>query len=101
MWFGTWRDGLFKYDPTIDKTTIYTHNAQQRHSLNSNRVNHIRELSTEAIWIATENGIAILNENNEDFTRITTAQGLPSNQILAFTEDRSEEHTSELQSREN
>ncbi|TYR37878.1 hypothetical protein FXV77_00910 [Sphingobacterium phlebotomi] len=87
IWFGTWRDGLFKYDPTIDKTTIYTHNIQQPHSLNSNRVNHIRELSTGAIWVATENGIAILNENNEDFTRITTAEGLPSNQILTFTED--------------
>lgn len=87
IWFGTWRDGLFKYDPAVDQTRIYTHNTQQPHSLNSNRVNHIRELSTGAIWVATENGIAVLNENNDNFTRITTAQGLPSNQILAFTED--------------
>ncbi len=87
IWLGTWRDGLFKYDPATDQTSRYTHDIQQPYSLNSNRVNHIHELSTGAIWVATENGIAILNENKKDFNRITTADGLPSNLILTLTED--------------
>src|SRR5690606_41147202 len=87
IWLGTWRDGLLKYDPTSDQTKWYTHNIQHPRSLNSDRVNRIYETTKGKIWAATENGIAVLNDNQEDFMRITTADGLPSNQ-------RSEEHTS-------
>lgn len=87
LWLGTWRDGLLQYNPTNEQTKWYTHDMQQVHSLNSDRVNHIYETSTGAIWVATENGIAVLNDNKEDFTRITTSEGLPTNQILTFTED--------------
>lgn len=87
IWLGTWRDGLLKYDPATDQTKWYTHDMQHPHSLNSDRVNHIYETTAGTIWVATENGIAVLNDNKEDFTRITTAEGLPANQILTFTED--------------
>lgn len=87
IWLGTWRDGLVNYNPNTGETRRYMRNPNQPHSLNSNRVNYIYETRVGEIWVATENGIAILANNKADFRRLTTLDGLPSNQILALTED--------------
>lgn len=89
IWLGTWRDGLFKYNPRNGETKRYTHNTRQSRSLNSDRVNYVYQTTKGEIWVATENGIAILAKNGIDFHRLTKSDGLPSNQILAITEDAS------------
>src|SRR5690606_40656090 len=99
---------------------IFRHDRNNPKSLNSNRVNRVYQDSNNFIWIATENGLAQWSADGTPVRRITKKDGLPSNLILAMEEDnegnlwisttrglvrlrlqRSEEHTSELQSREN
>ncbi|WP_028296069.1 ligand-binding sensor domain-containing protein [Olivibacter sitiensis] len=87
IWLSTWRDGAIRLSPQTGDLLRFAHEAQDKQSLNSNRVNRVFQNSKGEIWIATENGIAIWNEKTNKFRRITKEDGLPSNLILGFEED--------------
>lgn len=90
LWFTTWRDGLFKLDPEEDKPTRFVHDPKDHSTISSNRVNRVFQDSKGKIWVATESGLCIYDENNQSFKRFTSKDGLPSNLILAMQEDDSE-----------
>lgn len=87
IWAGTWRDGLYYYNPTIGQSGTYTYDPHDPRSLGSNRVNRILEDSKNRIWIATEGGLCQLDAGREGFSRYGTQHGLPTNLILAMLED--------------
>lgn len=80
LWAGTYRDGLYYYDPRTGKKG----NLLQHH-----RINSIFEDHAGVHWVATESGF--YQWSNQKLTRYTTAEGFPSNIIYAVIED--EKHT--------
>ncbi|MFC3199069.1 two-component regulator propeller domain-containing protein [Parapedobacter deserti] len=87
IWAGTWRDGLYYFNPKTGEKGLFVHRADEPSSIGSNRVNRIFEDSSRTIWVATEGGLCRLNPVNDTFRRFGTAQGMPSNLILAMLED--------------
>ncbi|MGK6349854.1 ligand-binding sensor domain-containing protein [Parapedobacter sp. DT-150] len=87
IWAGTWRDGLYCFDPKSGETRLFAHDVQEPNSIGSNRVNRIIEDSGGHIWVATEGGLCKWNASDNRFVRYGTAHGLPSNLILAMLED--------------
>lgn len=88
IWVGTWRDGLFCYNPNTQYFKHYTHRQDDLNSLPNNRVNSIFEDSKNQIWIATEGGMAKKKSNQDSFENIGLDEGMPSNVTLAFLEDK-------------
>ncbi|MFD2599705.1 two-component regulator propeller domain-containing protein [Sphingobacterium corticis] len=87
IWLTTWRNGIIRYDRKKGSFEQYIHNPKDKNSLNSNRANRIFQDAQGQIWIGTESGIALWRASSNDFSRITTRDGLPSNLVLGFEED--------------
>lgn len=87
IWIGSYRDGLYRLDPKTGKSDNFSYEANSKTSLPSNRINNIYESSKKQIWLATENGLCLLNKDGKSFTSYNTANGLPSNVIYGLLED--------------
>jgi len=87
IWVGTWRDGLFYFNPSTQKSGRLIHQVGNPNSLSSNRVNRIFQDSKNNIWIATEGGLCMFDKKTSNFTQFNKQSGLPSNLILSLLED--------------
>lgn len=87
IWAGTWRDGLYYWNPHTGQKGSYIHRAADPASLASNRVNRIYQDRNGRLWVATEGGLSRLDRKEGTFRRYGTSQGFPSNLILAMLED--------------
>lgn len=87
LWMGTYRDGLFRFDPKTQQFKTYRYDQKNPASLCNNKVNMIFQDSSKALWFATENGLCRLNSNGNGFTRYGTVGGFPSNVIYALCQD--------------
>jgi signal transduction histidine kinase/ligand-binding sensor domain-containing protein/DNA-binding response OmpR family regulator len=65
----------------------YFNNAKNPNSLVADDVNSIIQDHRGLFWIATKEGISILNKKTGKFINIEEKQGLPSNNILTVLED--------------
>ncbi len=88
IWAGTWRDGVYYYNPKSGERGKFTHDAANPKSLSSNRVNRVFQDHDKDLWIATEGGLSKLDSSSKEFIHYTTRQGLPSNLILSVLEDQ-------------
>src|SRR5690606_5035040 len=102
MWIGT-ADGLIRYDGF--KIYRYEHNPQDETSITNNNINVIVEDAQNRLWVGTSQGLSIYDREKDHFInvdRIPANKGhLKNGYVTSIAFDRSEEHTSELQSREN
>jgi len=89
IWVGTWRDGLYFYNPTTKKKGVYYYDQQDENTLPSNRITHIMETSNHQIWAATEEGIGRLNKKQDRFERLHFQHNADEQGVLvcAFLED--------------
>ncbi|MDB5130590.1 MAG: hybrid sensor histidine kinase/response regulator [Mucilaginibacter sp.] len=87
IWAGTYRDGLYYFNPHTGLSGRFKYDAQNKLSLSNNKVNRIFQDGDNDLWIATENGLCKLNPDKRNFTRLNTANGLPSNVIYAILQD--------------
>lgn len=87
FWLGSYREGLYYYNPRTGKKGSYTYQSDDPQSLGNNRINRIFEDRKGSIWLATEGGLCRMNPQTGKFRRFTTANGLPSNLILSMLED--------------
>lgn len=87
FWLGSYREGIYYFNPRTGKKGSYTYQSNDAHSLSNNRINRIIEDRLGDIWIATEGGLCKMNPKTGKFRRFTTANGLPSNLILSMLED--------------
>lgn len=88
IWAGTYRNGLYWFDPHSRQTGHFLYDPEHPGSLSSNRINRILEDTDGRMWFATEGGLCRLNADGRDFRRYTTANGFPSNVVFAMLEDR-------------
>ncbi|WP_224997875.1 two-component regulator propeller domain-containing protein [Cesiribacter sp. SM1] len=88
LWAGTYRDGLYYYNPATRQKGFYKNEAQNASSLSNNAVNGIFEDSKHNLWITTEDGLNLFNRKEKQFRRINTEEGLPSNVTYRVLEDK-------------
>lgn len=86
-WAGTFSDGLYYFNPVSKTHGSYKYDRKDSTSLSDNSVNKLFEDTRGQLWVATENGLCLFNKATRNFTRFTTANGLPSNIIYAMLED--------------
>jgi signal transduction histidine kinase/ligand-binding sensor domain-containing protein/DNA-binding response OmpR family regulator len=71
MWFGT-KNGLNRFDGYQFKS--YQFNKEDKHSIGNNFIHTICKYDSKNYWIGTEDGIYILNLENEKFTHFPLAE---------------------------
>ncbi|MDW3646157.1 MAG: two-component regulator propeller domain-containing protein [Bacteroidia bacterium] len=68
FWFGTFREGLLRYDPKRQTTHWYRHEYGNPHSLGGNNVWSIAEGKDGRLWIGTiGGGLSIYDPGRDDF----------------------------------
>lgn len=66
LWFGTKGSGVYRWDAKKNTVKQYS-NEINAHSLTSNFINDIHQVADEELWIATDDGINVLNLNTGSF----------------------------------
>ncbi|GAA4306931.1 ligand-binding sensor domain-containing protein [Compostibacter hankyongensis] len=87
LWAGTYREGLYYFNPSTKTSGHFAYDPADRESLNNNRVNSVFEDRRGNMWFATEGGLCKLDSGRKHFQRFTTRNGLPSNVIYAILDD--------------
>ncbi|QCX37414.1 response regulator [Aureibaculum algae] len=89
LWAGTYWNGLFFYDPSTNKSGVYSkQDLNVNNGISSNAINGIFEDSEQNIWITTENGLNLFHRNSKDFKKYDVNDGFPSSAFYAIIEDR-------------
>ncbi|OXA93863.1 hybrid sensor histidine kinase/response regulator transcription factor [Flavobacterium hercynium] len=86
-WAGSYRDGLFYYNPKTKKKEVFIYDYKNPNGISNNSINYIFEDSTKNLWFATENGLNLFDKKNRTFKRFTTKNGFPSNVVYSILED--------------
>ncbi len=69
LWFGTYAQGLFRYDETTDSFTNYAHDPTDSSSLRDNDLRVIFEDSRHNIWVGSNGGgLNLFNRKTGKFT---------------------------------
>jgi len=88
IWVGGYA-GVDVISKNSGRVVHYTHNDNDSNSLVANNVNSVMQDSRGLVWIATRDGLSILNLKTNRFTSLTKDNGLPDNSILNILEDNS------------
>ena len=87
LWAGTYSDGLYFYNPTTNKNGYFKYNPAIATSISNNHINGIFQDTESNIWVTTENGLNLLNADEQGFTKFSTKDGFPSNVFYGILED--------------
>ena len=87
LWAGSYSEGLFFYNPKTDETGLYTYEENRKDGIAHNHINGIFQDTKNHIWVTTENGLNLLDENKKEFRKYTVKDGFPSNVFYALLED--------------
>ncbi|MFC6103069.1 ligand-binding sensor domain-containing protein [Olivibacter domesticus] len=90
IWAGTWRDGLYFYNPNTNKKGLYTHMEGNDKSLASNRITNIKESRNKELWVGTEEGLCYLNKEKDNFIRYNFQRSSEGILVCAILEDEQE-----------
>jgi len=88
IWIGGYM-GVAEVGKKDNRIIHYRHLEGTPNSLVADNVNSITQDSRGLIWIATRDGLSILNPNTNKFTSLLKESGLPDNSILNVLEDNS------------
>ena len=67
IWVATLGGGLGLYNPDKDDFIIYKRDSENTDSISSNKLNALYEDTKGNLWIATEKGFCLYNENSNSF----------------------------------
>lgn len=89
LWFGSYINGIFKYNKKTGSFTNYMHSAWDPASLCGNDVRTIFEDPDGNMWFGTNNGgLSKLPKNSDKFVNYSTFnKALPDNNIRAICQD--------------
>lgn len=90
LWFGSYANGLFRYNKKTDSFTNFTHKANDPASLCLNDVRTIIEDSKGNLWVGTNGGgLSLLPAGSNKFINYTPQNsGISSDYIRALAEDK-------------
>ncbi len=89
LWIGSWGGGINYYDT---RTQTFSKAFDVEHPLNGTRIaaNTVLDLEKgpgNTLWIATYNGLSVLDINRQTFTNYFTIDGLPDKSVTTLTYD--------------
>ncbi|WP_291152014.1 hybrid sensor histidine kinase/response regulator transcription factor [Flavobacterium sp. UBA7680] len=87
LWAGSYRDGLFYYNPKTKKKEVFIYDYKNPNGISNNSINYIFEDSFKNLWFATENGLDLFDKKTRTFKKFTTKNGFPSNVVYSILED--------------
>ncbi|MCC9063693.1 hybrid sensor histidine kinase/response regulator transcription factor [Flavobacterium piscisymbiosum] len=87
LWAGSYRDGLFYYNPKTKKKEVFIYDYKNPNGISNNSINYIFEDSSKNLWFATENGLDLFDKKTRAFKKFTTKNGFPSNVVYSILED--------------
>lgn len=87
FWIGTHGGGLNKLDRKTGVFTRYEHNVSDPHSISSNMLTSITEDEEGYLWIGTRAGLNRFDPATEQFSHLTTEDGLPHNDVACVLSD--------------
>ncbi|MFC5683082.1 hybrid sensor histidine kinase/response regulator [Flavobacterium sp. MAHUQ-51] len=87
FWAGSYRDGLFYYNPKTHEKVVYKYDFNNNKSISNDFINSIFQDKQNNLWIATENGLNLFDYNKREFKKFTTKDGFPSNVIYSILQD--------------
>ena len=67
LWFGTYARGLYSYDPDSGRLKTYRHSSADPTSLSSNIVYRTFEDHAGNLWVATDDGLDLLDRDKQSF----------------------------------
>ncbi|MBF9254027.1 response regulator [Pontibacter sp. 172403-2] len=79
-------NGVDVFNKETGKSTYFSHDPKNPHSLVSNNVMYIHRDGQHNIWIGTTEGLELYNEKKGTFTHFTMEDGLPSNTVVTILE---------------
>ncbi|MBA4283750.1 MAG: hybrid sensor histidine kinase/response regulator [Candidatus Puniceispirillum sp.] len=87
LWAGSYRDGLFYYNPKTKEKVVYKHDFKNDKSISNDFITSIFQDQQNNLWIATENGLNLFDTRKKEFRKYTTKDGFPSNVIYSILQD--------------
>lgn len=88
IWFATYSNGVYCYNPETEKYTNYTYDKNDPGSISHYKIICMFVDSKQRLWFATESrGICMFDEKNGKFTRYGTKDGLSNDVIYKILED--------------
>jgi signal transduction histidine kinase/ligand-binding sensor domain-containing protein len=93
IWFGTWGNGLRYFQPGEGLLRTYRFSRGNPESIPDNRVQLLHRSTDGTIWVGTESGLVIYDEQKGTFNRVMHQPigwpplGFAATQTLAFSED--------------
>ena len=94
MWFGTYRNGLNRFDPKTGEFTRFMHDPDKPHSIAKGRIRAIYEDSQGVFWIGLQNGLNTMDRSSGEFIHYHAdpldETSLPNEYVQAFFEDEEE-----------
>ncbi len=87
LWLGTNGGGLNRFLPENEFFTHYRSDTTDSTSLSSDFLLSLHEDRAGNLWIGTNNGLNKFRREQKNFSRYTTAHGLPDNVIYDILED--------------
>ncbi|WP_231463565.1 two-component regulator propeller domain-containing protein [Pedobacter sp. Leaf132] len=88
IWAGTFNDGIIRFRLDRNDVSQYKNDPKNIKSLSHNTINGVLQDSKKNIWISTDGGgLNLYNPKENNFTRITSKDGLPSNFLFRIIED--------------
>jgi ligand-binding sensor domain-containing protein/signal transduction histidine kinase/DNA-binding response OmpR family regulator len=90
LWFGTYSQGLFRYDKSTDSFIQYRHDPANPQSLSGNDVRVIYEDAKRNLWIGTNGGgLCMLDKGRQTFINYQPANSpLIASDIRAIADDK-------------
>jgi len=71
VWFATWGDGLYRYDPKKRSWKHYSNDVNDTNSITDNQVNCLTIDEHQQMWVGTGNGLCRYDAKKDAFVRIT------------------------------
>jgi len=91
LWAGSYRDGLFYYNPKTKEKVVYKHDFNNGKSISNDFITSIFQDQQNNLWIATENGLNLFDKRKKEFKKFTTKDGFPSNVIYSVLQDEKQD----------
>ncbi|WP_461532170.1 hybrid sensor histidine kinase/response regulator transcription factor [Sinomicrobium sp.] len=87
LWAGTYWDGLYYFNPNTGKKGVFRYDRSDSLSISSNVINGLFVDSSQRLWVTTEHGLNLFQQDSATFKRYTRTDGLPSNVTYSMLED--------------
>ena len=91
IWVGSYRDGLFYFNPKTKNKGVHKYVPGTKNSLSNNRVNSIIEGRNSEMWLGTEGGLCKFDTKKGHYTTYNIKNGFPSDVLFAILEDNQQQ----------